>query len=408
MAVGGLSDADIQALLGAVGPQLGPNVGGVKRTDLQAFADPSLLVASGLIDPMMIEEMVAGSVAAAEQTALKEWLDQQAAIEAKYQTVEPQLVSEIYSRYKATPQLWNVLGGFFEDIKSGDKSANAVIASWDKTLPPEVWSNNTGFSIEQMQAVADEIGQPEFSFKEFLTLGVGVPDEDVATIEDDLKSFQTDAQTYRNDLLQYNTEAPALAREREAELAKLGQPMFDPAAAEFEALKQYGLEGLNLLPRPSERYNVPADIMLRSRRAANEAGGGRGEMTLAEQQLYEMDRPKAVESGGVRMVGNLAAPVPTVEPVLSRDSLTAKYGQTAQVPAGQQIMGQGFSADARRRAAEARDPRLLAARRVAQERAVAAQTGRAIGAGLAAAGRTPFQDALLQYSLYGNMSNPSD
>lgn len=392
--------------------------GGVSRTTMGQIADPSLLLAAGIISPADLvggtQQYIASQQSEAERKALEDF--QNALNDAEIKRVTdietanaafarasepPRFVSEVESRYEDKP----LVGGLLSEIFQGNLTAGQAVKELATGRDTAYWMG----ILDDVQ-LASQLGAVTASINDVLK-SEGMQESDIARLEDDFSQYARDAANYRNRLLDFETYIlPAAEEERDSRLAAAETryqgirekgytvPEIDPTQARFDFYKQMGLEGLSFLPDPAARYQFDTDTML----DLLQRRSGPDDLTLAERQLRDVMRaqPSAVRGqSGPTMVS--AVREPDVE-----SDLREKYGSArTQLPTGSFM-----DPYAPRRTTPAltlsnvlasQRPQAAAERAVIDEQIEAMKRSEALGRALAARGRTPFEDSLRRYFDYG-------
>jgi hypothetical protein len=377
-------------ILAAQSPQLSPlalaaTQGGVSRTTLGQLTDPNILLGTGVADPSAIASGLSQFTQQQFFDALDQYNRDVAAAQRKYTIEPPQLYSEVLDRYLSAPSgVQNV----FSQIADGSLSAEQGRVALTSPLTAEELVS-AGLSPQEAEQQAEK-----FTYKDVLQArGLGA--DWWERFSNDLSRFETEAAQYRREMMQFQDETARVGRELEAELTRLGPAptpeTFDSEGARLQYYKDIGLPGLALLPDPTVPYQIPEEFVMQRLREGRESG-----KTLAEELLASTQRSTPLGTSGQTFTERIVPPATPATP--------------ARIPA-REVSGQRFvtpSGPVPNRATPAlraalapntltRDQRIqLAAMR---EREAARADAAAIGRGLAAADRTPFQDAMA--GLYG-------
>ena len=377
-------------ILAAQSPQLSPlalaaTQGGVSRTTLGQLTDPNILLGTGVADPSAIASGLSQFTQQQFFDALDQYNRDVAAAQRKYTIEPPQLYSEVLDRYLSAPSgVQNV----FSQIADGSLSAEQGRVALTSPLTAEELVS-AGLSPQEAEQQAEK-----FTYKDVLQArGLGA--DWWERFSNDLSRFETEAAQYRREMMQFQDETARVGRELEAELTRLGPAptpeTFDSEGARLQYYKDIGLPGLALLPDPTVPYQIPEEFVMQRLREGRESG-----KTLAEELLASTQRGTPLGTSGQTFTERIVPPATPATP--------------ARIPA-REVSGQRFvtpSGPAPNRTTPAlraalapntltRDQRIqLAAMR---EREAARADAASIGRGLAAAGRTPFQDAMA--GLYG-------
>jgi hypothetical protein len=377
-------------ILAAQSPQLSPlalaaTQGGVSRTTLGQLTDPNILLGTGVADPSAIASGLSQFTQQQFFDALDQYNRDVAAAQRKYTIEPPQLYSEVLDRYLSAPSgVQNV----FSQIADGSLSAEQGRVALTSPLTAEELVS-AGLSPQEAEQQAEK-----FTYKDVLQArGLGA--DWWERFSNDLSRFETEAAQYRREMMQFQDETARVGRELEAELTRLGPAptpeTFDSEGARLQYYKNIGLPGLALLPDPTVPYQIPEEFVMQRLREGRESG-----KTLAEELLASTQRSTPLGTSGQTFTERIVPPATPATP--------------ARIPA-REVSGQRFvtpSGPVPNRATPAlraalapntltRDQRIqLAAMR---EREAARADAAAIGRGLAAADRTPFQDAMA--GLYG-------
>jgi len=433
-------------LLQGLGPQVSPAAQlatgqGVSRTTLNQLLNPELLLGTGVASPSALTSDYERYVQserdvlrrAAEEDLLKaqqDWVNKRNSVVARYTVEPPQFFSDVASRYANDAFVTESL---LIPIQTGAFSASQVKTQMAEPKDIDFWSQQYAPLIQQIAAregraevnVASELNNK--SFDQVLQDYFDYSPDQVFRLKEDLDSFESEARTFRRNLLEYEEESEQASRDLASELELLGPapvtanvPELDTDAAWRDYSKSLGLEGLSLLPDPQARYDVPTDMILDRRRAARPSGQTLAEELLARQATEQ--RQRGVVEAPSRFQGVEATKIPGVtymqapsrsdaerqearrllaaatipqglgRPVVTAPTRTGPSGVPFRVPERSAAVAQALAANQPtewlRQAAEA-------------EQAAARLESAAIGRGLAAAGRTPFQDAMAQMLRYG-------
>lgn len=411
-------------LLQGLGPQVSPAAQlatgqGVSRTTLNQLLNPELLLGTGVASPSALTSDYERYVQserdvlrrAAEEDLLEaqqDWVNKRNSVVARYTVEPPQFFSDVASRYGDNQF---IVQNILAPIQSGQLSADQARSAMQQPVSMDEWQTDYGLTLQQGAAFDG------MSVNDLLqTESFGYSPDQVNRLLEDVGTFENEARGYRRDLLEYEAEAAQASRDLASELELLGpQPMtanvpeLDTDAARRDYFKSLGLEGLSLLPDPQARYNVPTDMILDRRRAARPSGQTLAEELLARQATQQRQQGVTQIAPGITRV---QAPSRSVEdrqrarqllaaatipqglgrPVVTAPTRTGPSGVPFRVPERSAAMSQALAANQPtewlRQAAEA-------------EQAAARLESAAIGRGLAAAGRTPFQDAMAQMLRYG-------
>ena len=378
-------------ILAAQSPQLSPlalaaTQGGVSRTTLGQLTDPNILLGTGVADPSAIASGLSQFTQQQFFDALDQYNRDVAAAQRRYTIEPPKLYSEVLDRYLSAPSgVQNV----FSQIADGSLSAEQGRVALTSPLTAEELVS-AGLSPQEAEQQAEK-----FTYKDVLQArGLGA--DWWERFSNDLSRFETEAAQYRREMMQFQDETARVGRELEAELTRLGPAptpeTFDSEGARLQYYKDIGLPGLALLPDPTVPYQIPEEFVMQRLREGRESG-----KTLAEELLASTQRGTPLGTSGQTLTGR-AAPMPTAP-------------APRRAPVDTSTLA-GVTAASNRPAISERSPALRAAlapntltrdQRIQlaamREREAAQADAAAIGRGLAAAGRTPFQDAMA--GLYG-------
>jgi hypothetical protein len=388
-------------ILAAQQPQLSPAAllatqGGVSRTTLGQLTDPNILAGVGVASPEVIAAGLSqylssqrGQLATQAEKdymdAMEQWRKDVAAAQRRYTLEPPKLYTEVRDRYASAP---NGVQTALDQIESGNVNANQAIKSMTVPLTQEELVN---------AGVASDVAADQaniWSYKDVLAQQ-GYGQDQWERLTDDIRQFDNDASVYRRNLLEFEDEVASARRNLDAELTRIGRPPsaerfgqeFDTEAARLQYYKDIGLPGLALLPDPTTPYRITGEQVIKSKRAQAPSG-----MTTTEA-LYERELGRPAPRIGAPSLA--ARPTPRPAPTPSAEP----YAGRAQLPAGQFVAAKPAPEPKKSYWDMSREERIRWA--LEKERERAGITAQAQAAGLARAGRTPFEDAMRQLYRYG-------
>lgn len=288
-----LSEDELMAMYAAtLFPEMLGTAGDIGRTTQTQLLNPDLIASLGLFGPEQITSGLQERLSSAERKAMEEWMEEGFTLEQKIAAEQasqqpPVFINEIKNRYQSAPEIWDIVGSFFDEIEKGNLTAEQVKNLLDEPRPVEEWitpEEEGGYGLPP--EVAFVLDQDEFSVVSLLT-NAGLPNESLDRLRQDFSDFEDDASTFRSQKLKWeygadDTKLTELLAEKA--VWEQGPKSVDIAKERLDYFKDIGVPGLALLPDPSELPQVSISDVRKPRQAGTDR-------TLAESQLLSALAP---------------------------------------------------------------------------------------------------------------------
>ena len=312
---------------------------GIGRTTQTNLLNPDLVTSLGLFTPEQITAGVSQRLTAAEEKAYQDWYDEAVKLQAKVDSIrEPVFINEIKNRYQSNPTVWNIVGSLFDEIEEGTTSANQVIEGLDSARSVDEWVSDYGMDRTSAEVIVNQTGSDAFSVNDVLSSS-GLSDNEIARIQDDMRSFENDASQFRSAKLQWDATSADKLFEAQADLAlwkERGPDLVDAEKERLQYFKDIGVPGLALLPDPSELPQVSLSDVRKPRQTGTDR-------TLAESQLLASLAPASgrrdLQMQALRQIAGGPGPLPKA--ISSRVAVPRPSGPQMVPATPEQLGGRG-------------------------------------------------------------------